>query len=127
MTLQKQPENMLPGISPISGFAPPMETRFRPGKSPNPGGIPKSVAHARKLAAKSTPEIIKRMIDIALKSDNERNAIMAGALVLERGLGKVGAMRELYPLVSQTDSSINGLSDDQAARIYAILKEGPNG
>jgi hypothetical protein len=80
------------------------------------------------MAAKATPEIIARMTEIALTGE-EKYAIPAAALVLERGLGKAAAMRELYPKVAAQEenalqSDIAGLSDDQRSRIFQILREG---
>ncbi len=127
MSLQpQQPGNQLPGVSPLTGYAPPLETRFKPGNRANPSGVPKTVSLAKKLAAHSTPEIIKRMIKIALEAE-EKYAIPAAALVIERALGKAPTMRELYPLKQDADTgAASGLTDEQSARIYSILKEGKN-
>lgn len=125
MSTQPQPPGIRP--SPLNGVIPPESGRFKPGVSGNKAGLPKSVAQARKLAANATPEIIQRMI--ALATDPETNgkvAVSAAALVLERGLGKAGAMRELYPQKNtedDTQAGIGGLSDDQQRRIYQILRE----
>lgn len=127
--MEKRENTHGPGVSPFSGVAPPLETRWKPGKSPNPGGIPKTVAQARKLAAKATPELIQIAITIA-KSDEEatKDRLVAIALVCERGLGKAGTMRELYPVKSATQSAtevaLNQLTEDQQARIFSILREG---
>lgn len=125
--MEKRESTLGPGVSPVSGVAPPVETRWKPGKSMNPGGVPKTVAQARKLAAKATPELMARMIEIA-KMEEPKYAIPAAALVFERGLGKAGTMRELYPARSETQSAtdlaLNQLSEDQQARIFAILREG---
>lgn len=124
-----QPGNKhLPGASPTSGVVPPEENRFKPGKSGNPSGVPKSVAHARRLAAKASPAIIQRMEQFAL-TEEPKYAIPAAALVLERGLGKPATMRELYPATKpdaepDTASNLTNLNDDQRARIYAIIREG---
>lgn len=125
MSLQIQPANSVP--SPISGTVLPPEHRFKPGVSGNPHGVPKTILTARKLAAKASPEIIKRMTKIALEAE-EKFAIPAAALVLERGLGKAAAMRELYPQTNpeQHDADVAGLSEDQQRRIFEILKEGKN-
>ena len=78
------------------------------------------------MAAKATPEILQRMIQIALTAE-EKYAIPAAALIFERGLGKASVMRELYPLKQDADvGASTGLTDEQSAKIYAILKEGKN-
>lgn len=121
----KQPQS---SVSPLSGVAPPTQHQFKPGKSGNPGGLPRTVREARKQAAKASPEIIRRMTDIAL-TEEPKYAIPAAALVLERGLGKAATLRELHPTTkpdTDTDSPtvLANLNDDQRARIYAIIREG---
>lgn len=112
--------------SPLNGVVPPARTQFHRGVSGNRAGVPKTVSEAKRLAAKATPEIIARFIKIAL-GDEPRYAIPAGIVVVERGLGKVPTMRELYPLKQDADTSAaSGLTDEQSSRIYAILKEGKN-
>lgn len=58
------------------------------GQSGNPGGMPKGVAEVAQLARQVAPEVIARLTKIALNSKNERAAIAAGEVLLERGFGK---------------------------------------
>lgn len=48
---QDQPQEQAPGVSPISGTAPPERTRFKPGVSGNPGGRPAGYVDFGKAAA----------------------------------------------------------------------------
>lgn len=58
------------------------------GQSGNPGGLPKGTAEIAQLARAKSPEVIARLTKIALTSKNERAAIAAGEVLLERGFGK---------------------------------------
>lgn len=114
-------------VSPTSGFAPPVETRWKPGTSGNPGGVPKKVLQIRKLAAAKCPRAIERLGEW-MESGEYKASISACVAMLDRGLGKTGAMRELYPAKPQDESAeqlaVNQLTEEQQARIYAIIREG---
>lgn len=119
-----------PDASPLNGVVPPEATRWPAGKSPNAGGIPKSVYVARRIASKASPELLELAVRIA-KDEGEatKDRLVAISLVVERGLGKAAAMRELYPKAAAKEenalqSDIAGLTDDQRSRIFQILREG---
>ena len=99
---------------------------FPKGTSGNPGGLPKQVAQARRLAAQACPEAIETL-KRWMAGDDARASIAACMALLERGLGKAAAMRELYPAKQQDAAQlpeVAGLSDSQLERIIAIAKEG---
>ncbi len=60
---------------------------FEKGKSGNPGGRPKEVAEVRELAKKHGPAAIERLKTL-MNSENERTAVAACQVLLDRGYGK---------------------------------------
>ena len=64
-------------------------TGFKPGRSGNPGGRPKIIAHIRDLARQYTEVAIKALVDIvkSKKSPPAARAFAANSL-LDRGYGK---------------------------------------
>lgn len=100
---------------------------FQPGKSGNPGGIPREVRAARKLAAAACPEAI-RTLEKWMRGDDPKAAIAACLALLDRGLGKASQMRELYPktAAAQADGlpfKAADLTDSQLSRMLQIARE----
>lgn len=60
---------------------------WKPGQSGNPGGRPKGEPEVRALARKYGPRAIIRLSEIA-ESENERAAVAAAQVLLDRGFGK---------------------------------------
>jgi hypothetical protein len=60
---------------------------FTKGHSGNPGGRPKGAAEVPELAQGHGPEAMERLVTI-MRGDNERAAIAAASLILDRGYGK---------------------------------------
>jgi hypothetical protein len=60
---------------------------WQPGQSGNPGGRPKGLAS---LCREHTPEAVDTLVR-ALRSDDERVAVTAASVLLDRGWGKVPA------------------------------------
>lgn len=62
---------------------------WRPGESGNPGGRPKAERDVVELARRCTPEVIKRLLYIAMRGNIRDGAtVRACELLLERGWGK---------------------------------------
>lgn len=99
---------------------------FKPGVSGNPGGLPREVRIARKLAAQMSPKAIKTL-EKWMDSDDARASIAACMAILERGLGKAAAMRELYPPKGAAHSNplipVHDMTNDQLERILRIAHE----
>ncbi len=66
---------------------------FKKGQSGNPGGRPKEIGEVRELAKKHGPAAIKRLVKL-IASDNERTAVAACQVLLDRGYGKPHASVE---------------------------------
>jgi hypothetical protein len=61
--------------------------KFRPGVSGNPFGRPKSDEDIKALARAHTVEAIDRLLQV-LRGDNDRAAVAACSIILDRGWGK---------------------------------------
>jgi len=75
------------------------------GQSGNPNGRPKIIREVAELARDCSREVIARLKEIALTSDNEAAAIRASEVLLERGFGKA-----IQPI--DTNASILDLLDE---------------
>jgi len=61
--------------------------RFAAGKSPNPGGRPKTSSEVAELAREKSPQAIERLLQIGM-SGRSTAAVLALREILDRGLGK---------------------------------------
>lgn len=61
--------------------------RWRPGRSPNPGGRPKREAELRELAQEDCPRAIARLAEL-MESEDGATAIAACKSILDRGCGR---------------------------------------
>lgn len=82
-------------------------TKFKKGKSGNPGGRPKLPENIRKLALEKAPKAFERICE--LTSDNDqRIAIAACNVVLERAYGRPATERPTIrfnmPTIENTES-----------------------
>lgn len=67
---------------------PPIETRFQPGQSGNPGGKTQTEAEIRRLAQGMSVDALKRIQTIAMETDDERAALVGLGMILDRAFGK---------------------------------------
>jgi hypothetical protein len=58
--------------------------RFQPGQSGNPGGLSRFYWETRRLARDASPEVMARLIELALHAEDERVASVCGIAVLDR-------------------------------------------
>lgn len=65
---------------------PPVESRWKPGQSGNPGGQPKGLADVRKAARTYTQEAIETLAKW-MRDDNPKASIPAAVALLNRGWG----------------------------------------
>lgn len=63
------------------------DTKFKPGKSGNPGGRPKWVSESKELCGARTPEAIERLV-YWMRSEDPRASVSAANAILDRALGK---------------------------------------
>lgn len=62
--------------------------RLKKGSTANPGGRPRTPADIKSAFDAATPRAVERLLEL-LESENEKVALKAAELVLERSLGKV--------------------------------------
>lgn len=98
-------------ISP-SAFLP-AGKRFQPGKSGNPGGLPKRVRLVRRLAQKYGEEALMRLREL-MESEDDRVAYAACCAILDRGGNRPYHQRETSAADRAHDAS------DAIARLTAL-------
>lgn len=67
--------------------SPNMATRFKPGHSGNPGGLPKPVREIREMCREHGPKLIERLLEIAQNGSTE-HSLVAMKELLNRGYGR---------------------------------------
>jgi hypothetical protein len=67
--------------------SPSVATRFKPGRSGNPGGRPRECFELKELARKHTAEAVERLVHW-LRSDDARASVTAAQALLDRGYGR---------------------------------------
>lgn len=84
---QKSAKPRAPGVSPISGTAPPKEHQFKPGNCANPGGRPKG---------RSITALLNKILDEkAPGGDKTIGELVARQLIRQALGGKNDAIKEL--------------------------------
>ena len=90
------------------GGVPPVESRWKPGQSGNPGGLPKGIADVRRQARTYTVEAIERLA-FWMRSDNAKASISAAIAIINRGWGMP------QQTINATITDVRSLSDAELA------------
>ncbi len=90
-----------------------LATRFKPGRSGNPGGRPKALAEVQALAAEHTPEAIERLAQL-MRTGPEAVAVRAAEALLDRAWGHPSQPVE-HSGSGGTRALVEGLSDEELA------------
>ncbi len=116
-------------------------TLWQPGVSGNPGGRPRANRKVIELARQHTEAAIAALAealqatrhipvgkDATIEVPDHPTRIHAAIALRDSGWGKPASSEIVARMMEDSDegTAADGLSDDQAARIYAILKEGQN-
>lgn len=91
---------------------------WQKGQSGNPGGYSKAHAEVARLARECAKEVVQRLREIALNSDNQVAAIKAGEVLLERGFGK--AIQPEY-----ANSVLDALDTQERENILSAFEDEP--
>lgn len=82
-------------------------TRFKPGHSGNPGGMPKWVREVRQLAGAKSPRAIERLAEL-VESEDGKIAVAAATALLDRaGVSPKVTVESEVPASEQDDSRID--------------------
>lgn len=84
-------------------------SRFKKGKSGNPGGRPKVVADVRDLARQQSPAAFKELGRLALKAKSEPARLAAIREILDRAYGKAPPADEAPPVTVNSTPENNGI------------------
>lgn len=97
---------------------------FRPGESGNPGGRPRAEIEVRELARQHGPAIIRRLLRLS-RSKNERVAVAACQVLLDRGYGRAPQSLELTAKEGESLQSVAAttlaISRDDAVAAYRAM------
>jgi hypothetical protein len=99
---------------------------FEKGKSGNPGGRPKELAHVKDLARTHTESAIKTLAEIMRSKKASPNArVSAADAILDRAWGRPAQAIEMSgPGGGPIDvNRLAGLTDEQLSRLEAVLDE----
>lgn len=95
--------------------------QFKPGQCGNPGGKSKLELEVRRMAREWSPEVMARMIDICLTTDDERVAVVAGEKILERAYGKAKEMAPGEGEDPAAAAQISRLSGEERDALKVLL------
>lgn len=93
---------------------------FKPGVSGNPGGRTKLETEIRKLAQSLSEEAMNRCGEIMRQKDDERAALIATGMILDRAFGKV---KELPEDARKALIDVARLGPENLALLSAILRQ----
>lgn len=100
-----------------------LPTRFQPGKSPNPGGVPKDVKEFRALMQLRTEVSLQRVDDI-LDHGTERGIIEVSKEVWANGWGKPTVrIEQSGPAGGPIEVKAVLTSDERRARAAALIAQ----
>jgi hypothetical protein len=60
-------------------------TAFKPGRSGNPGGVPKTVSQIREKLLRLGPKAVMRLSQLMRQTDDPKTAVRAAEAILDRG------------------------------------------
>ncbi|MCC6789515.1 MAG: hypothetical protein IT547_16915 [Hyphomonadaceae bacterium] len=97
---------------------PPQSTKWKPGQSGNPAGLPKHYRDVRSAAKELTTEAVERLA-FWMRSDNAKASVSATVAILNRGWGmpQQNVKATVTHLRSMSDDELLGFlsGDDQGA------------
>ena len=64
-----------------------IDTRFKPGRSGNPGGRPKAEFRVRELAQENTVEAVETLVEV-MRTGRPGERLAAAVALLDRGWGR---------------------------------------
>mgnify|MGYP006921381597 CR=1 FL=1 len=114
-----KPEKQAAGKS-TGEAGPPIDTRWKPGQSGNPAGLPKQYRDVRAAAKELTVEAVDRLA-FWMRSDNPKASVSATVAILNRGWGMP------QQNVKATVTHLRSMSDDELLGFLSGDDEGASG
>lgn len=117
---------VLPPEKPAERFSklPPalVQRMFKPGQSGNPGGRSKLELEVRAMARQASPEIMAKLIETALTTDDDRVFVVAAEKILERAYGKPKESVPGDEAPEKDRPDIGKLNDKQRAQLKKLMQ-----